>query len=257
MRDRCARPNVTTTKGVDAESLGADRFHGRRASGELGGLSVLAGGHRAPNTSGPLHGLSCDIVRVTRPSGWQDAARVVAVALALVVAVSCSDSNRADDEREPEPETEENDGSAAADDEQVVEAAYRDAAEARAEALAPPTPNPDHPALAETHTGPMLDQAREVATGLRAEGLAVRYPEDSELRIDVESVEFHGEDVAILDLCIVDDGERVDMDTGEVLAGGVFSGRVLATMERVDGRWKLAERELGEQQEGAGACAAD
>lgn len=251
--------NVITTKGVDAKSLGADRFHSRRASGELGGLSVLAGGHCAPRKSGAWYKRFHRGDRPRGPRNDRCIDRMAIVAAALALLVSCSESNRADDERTPESEAEEDDGSGAAGDteEEAVEAAYEEASQARIEALAPPTPDPDDPALAETHTGPMLEQVREVATGMRAERLAIRYPDDSERRVEVESVEFEDDDVAILELCIVDDGERVDLETGEVLAGGVFSGRVTAAMQRVDGRWKLAEREQGEQQEGTGACATE
>jgi hypothetical protein len=140
---------------------------------------------------------------------------------------------------------------------QAVIDAYRAAEEAAIAASAPPVPNPDHPDLLATHTGPMLEQRQDVFGGLRAIGRAIRYPPDSKYREEVESLEFDGEDVAILQVCAVDDGERIVVQTGEVIASGLSTGELTAAMQRVDGVWKLAERRKDREWEGEAGCAID
>lgn len=191
----------------------------------------------------------------------QAGALTMAFTLAAILMVACSDDNRADDRAErsdtTEPERETSQSTGDPDQDEAVISAYEEAFQARVEVLAPPRPDPDDPQLAETHTGPMLEQIREVALGLQVQGRAIRYPEDSQHQLEVESVAFRGEDIAILDVCAVDDGERIVVATGEVLAGGVFTGRITAAMQYVDGRWKLAETQQGEQQRGVTGCALD
>jgi hypothetical protein len=140
---------------------------------------------------------------------------------------------------------------------QAVIDAYLAAEEAAATASAAPAPNPEHPDLLATHTGPMLEQRQEVFGGLRANGWAIRLPEGSKYREEVRSVEFDGEDIAILDVCVVDDGERFVVDTGEVIASGVATVQWSAGMRRVDGGWKLAERREENRWEGEAGCALD
>lgn len=144
-----------------------------------------------------------------------------------------------------------------------VIAAYEDAVSAASEALAPPTPNPDLPALLATHTGPMLEQRQTVARGLAANGWAIRLPDGSRFRaeVDPESVEFDPDDpdVAFLTACSVDDGERFVVATGEPVAdsGGLVTIEFSVAMQRVDGVWKLAERREENRWEGEAGCAAD
>lgn len=135
-----------------------------------------------------------------------------------------------------------------------VRAAYEASSRAFIEAAAIPDPN--FPALAATHTGPMLDQRRGVLAALKADGRVVRYPTPSRYRIDVESVEIEG-DVATLEVCIVDDGETVVAATGEVVAGGLGTVQARAAMQRVDGTWRLAERRQEAEWEGITGCAID
>jgi hypothetical protein len=96
-----------------------------------------------------------------------------------------------------------------AEREEVI-AAYGDAVRAASKALAPP-PNPEDPDLLATHTGPMLEQRQMVASGLVANGWAIRLPEETRFRVEVEpeSVEFDPDDldVAFLTACSVDDGD--------------------------------------------------
>jgi hypothetical protein len=140
---------------------------------------------------------------------------------------------------------------------QAVTDALEAADDAFLAAAAPPVPNPDLPALIETHTGPMLEQRQEVVLGLRGNGWAIRLPEDSRLRLEVQSVEFDSDDVAILDVCAVDDGERFVVETGEVIAEGLFTVQSTDAMQRVDGVWKLAERREENRWEGEAGCAVD
>jgi hypothetical protein len=128
------------------------------------------------------------------------------------------------------------------------------------EALGSPTPDADHPELLATHTGPVLDRTVELAEEFRDEGLAFQCSEDSRLDIEVLSFEFgeFDDDEAVwLELCVVDDSERVVVETGEVVGGGLTAARVSDALRRVDGEWKLAERRVNEEWEGADECAVD
>jgi hypothetical protein len=190
---------------------------------------------------------------------------MVLVALALVlgglVAACGDDGGEEADSATSSTSIESSTTSTTADPEaaerQTVIDAYLAADEAAVAASAPPAPNPDDPDLLATHTGPMLEQRQEVFLGLRANGWAIRYPENSRYRVEVESVRFERADVAILDICAVDDGERVVVETGEVLSSGVGTVQATAAMQRVDGVWKLAERREENRWEGEAGCAAD
>jgi hypothetical protein len=139
-------------------------------------------------------------------------------------------------------------------DEAAVRAAYEAASQAFIDAAA--IPDPDHAALAATHTGPMLEQRRDTLLGLQADGRVIRYPTPSQYRIDITSVEIEG-DVARLIACVVDDGERVDAATGNVIASGVGTVEWRAALRRVEGRWLLAERLENQRWEGVAGCAAE
>lgn len=146
---------------------------------------------------------------------------------------------------------------------EAVVAAYEDAVHAASRALAPPIPDPEHPDLLATHTGPMLEQRQMVAEGLAAKGWAIRLPQDTRFRVeaDAESVEFApgDPDVAFLTACSVDDGERFVVATGEPVAdgGGLLTIEFSVAMQRVDGVWKLAERRAENRWEGEAGCALD
>jgi hypothetical protein len=193
-------------------------------------------------------------------SAQRGRARTVLASLVATVALvaGCSEPNRADDDRDREGTTDDSSASTTteenADRREVVEA-FGAAGDAFDEAAG--GPDPAYP-LDETHTGPMLEQARVIVEGLAADGLVLEYPPDSRLRESVTSVEFRGDDVAILEVCTVDDGRRVRQDTGEVVAGGGIS-TVWAdvAMERHDGTWKLAERRETDRRDGEGACDGD
>ena len=135
-----------------------------------------------------------------------------------------------------------------------VVAAYRAASDAFLEAAA--IPDPDFVALAETHLDPMLNQRRGVITELRFENRVIRLPEDSIHRIDPLSFELREPDVAVIEVCIVDDGERFDATTGALVTDGQpGTSRFEAALTRVDGRWLLTEQLLVEEWQGVAGCA--
>ena len=191
---------------------------------------------------------------------------VLGGALSLL-AVSCGggggDSEEAEDN--PRPTTTERETTTSTLDpeeaaRQEVIAAREAADEALLDAMAPPAPDPEHPAIAETYTGLMLDRMLDTANGLKRNGFAIRLPADSEHRVEVDSVRFDtvdGQEVAFLEVCTVDDSERFVVGTGEVLSEGVKTVAATEAMRRVDGTWKLAERRENENLEGVAGCAAD
>lgn len=137
-----------------------------------------------------------------------------------------------------------------------VEAAYDASSQAFIDAAAIPDPN--HAALTATHTGPMLEQRRNVLLALQADGRVIRYPANSQYRVEVDegTFELNG-DVATFDICGVDDGERVVVSTGEVVAGGVVTVEARVAMQRVEGGWRLAERQQLAEWEGVAGCAVE
>ena len=138
-------------------------------------------------------------------------------------------------------------------EEAAVRSAYEAASRAFIDAAA--VPDPSFPALAVTHTGPRWVQRRDVLLGLKADGRAIRYPEPSVYRIAIKSVEIN-DDVARLEVCGVDDGQRVVVASGQVLADGVLTVLAKAAMRKVDGGWRLAERVKEQEWEGVAGCAA-
>lgn len=182
----------------------------------------------------------------------------------LVVALSLSsqgcggddDASSSTTTRPSEPTTTTTDTSStstsASPDTAAVSSAYESASRAFIDAAA--IPDPDFPAIAATHTGPMLEQRRETLRALQLDHRIIRYPQPSEYRIDVEDVTVDGE-VARLTVCVVDDGERVNVDTGEVIASGTGTVRWTAAMQRVEGSWRLAERREEARWDGVAGCA--
>ncbi|HMG41403.1 MAG TPA: hypothetical protein VK611_08735 [Acidimicrobiales bacterium] len=190
-------------------------------------------------------------------------ATVLGGALSLVVSACSGDDN--DAEQQPRTTTTEADPTTttlnpeeAARNEVIT--AREAAADAWADALAAPAPNPDLPELVETFTGLMFDRLVETASGMERTGVAQRYPDDSQRRIEVESIRFEvvdGQEVAFLEVCTVEDSERIVVATGEVLDSGVRTYRAAEAMRKVDGVWKLAERRQDSREEGVTGCAVD
>lgn len=195
----------------------------------------------------------------------RSAARLlVLVALVLLSAAACSDddgdggavSSDSTTSTTTRPSTTTTMADPAAAIEAEVSEAYESSSRAFIDAAAIPDPN--LPALAATHTGPMYDQRRGVLLALQADGRVIRYPENSQYRVEIDedTIEVDG-DVARFEICGVDDGERVVAATGEVVAGGVVTVEARVAMQRVDGVWKLAERQQLAEWEGVAGCAVE
>lgn len=130
----------------------------------------------------------------------------------------------------------------------AVRAAYEAANRAFIDAAA--IPDPDFPAIEATHTGEMLQQTRDLLRALRADGRVIRYPPNSQFQIVIESVQTEG-DVSRLQFCAVDDGQRVDARTGQVISQGVVTARGDAALRLEGAAWKLAEQRFESRTEGA------
>ena len=186
---------------------------------------------------------------------------VLGGALSLL-ATTCSGDDTKNAEEEPRPTTPESTTTTLTPEEaakQEVVTAREAADEAQAEALSPPNPNPELPALEETHTGLMLERMKETADGLRIGGVASRRPADSQHHLEVDSIRFDkvdGQDVAFLEVCVVDDAERINVSTGAVLQSGLVTFKSTEAMKKVDGIWKLAERRQDSFEEGVAGCSA-
>ncbi len=141
-----------------------------------------------------------------------------------------------------------------ADVEQAVLDAYLAGWEAKRISNDPP--DPDFPGLAETHTGPALDQAVENRQAFERSGRVGRFPKDSiaETRAEVVSL---GSDEAVVRDCSVDDGQIVIAETGEVVNDLVATVLFEGLMVLEDGRWKLRSLKVVEEWEGVAGCATD
>jgi hypothetical protein len=188
----------------------------------------------------------------------------VALAVGLTALSACGgdDDDAADEDPSTTsaPETTTTTADATAAKEAAVREARQAADQARIESASPPEADPDDPKIAATHTGPMLEQWQQTTTGLKVNGWAIRYPEDSQHVVDVTSIRFgddDGQEVAFLEVCSVEDSDRIVVDTGEVLAGGLSTVKATEAMRKVDGVWKLAERREDDYQEGVAECAGE
>lgn len=192
-----------------------------------------------------------------QPSSTARSQRLLAALVALVVALgACSgddDGGEAASTTTTTTRSSTTSSTAPTEDEDdaVVRQAYEDANRAFIEAAAVPDPN--HPGIAATHTGPMLDQTRDVLAALQRDQRIIRYPANSQYRIVIEDVEIDG-DVALLKFCGIDDGERVDTRTGDVISSGVLTARGDAAMRLEGETWKLAEQSFSSREEGVAAC---
>lgn len=140
--------------------------------------------------------------------------------------------------------------------EDEVAAAYEAAAQAFRDAGT--IPDPDFPALLETHIDPMLNQRRGVLTQLQVNGAVFRFPEPSQHSIEVDSFELRDPTTAVIGVCLVDDGERYDAATGALLTDGQpGTTHFTAALTNVDGRWLLTEQLVDEEWLGVAGCAVD
>lgn len=189
---------------------------------------------------------------------------VVLVALVLLSAAACSDDDgdggAVSSDSATSTTTRPSTTTTTTDPTAVLEAEISEAYEVSSRAFidAAAVPDPNLPALAATHTGPMYEQRRGVLLALQADGRVIRYPENSQYRVEIDEDSFEVDgDVARFEICGVDDGERVVVATGEVVAGGVVTVEARVAMQRVDGVWKLAERQQLAEWEGVAGCAVE
>lgn len=115
-------------------------------------------------------------------------------------------------------------------------------------------PQPDSPRLAEYATGQQLEKVRNETRSNLEQGLALRPVPESIARSSVKVLEVSG-DTAQLQECAVDDGQLFRFTTGEVVDAEVVTQSVSATMQRVDGVWKLAAARLVQEWKGVAGCA--
>jgi hypothetical protein len=220
--------------------------------------------HEAPaeGLHGPRPGLP--IARPSRRRRWTATAATAACLVVLAAACSDGDDRQAAADVAGGGDNPTTTGettttlSARQQEEQAVREAHEAAIQARIDASAPPTPEPNFAALHETHTGPMLEDWVQDLEALAHNHTAIRYPENSQLRNEIESVTFddaNGQEVAYLEVCTVDDGERVSTVSGEVLAGGVRTVQSTVALRKESGVWKVAEVRENARGEGVVGCA--
>lgn len=126
-----------------------------------------------------------------------------------------------------------------------VRAAHEAAEQARIASSAAPLPDPELPALAETHTGEALAEWVRVTTRLQTLGLAMRYPAGSQRAVNLESVQVNDAgDQAELEVCTVSDGEVFMVAADKVVSSGLRTVRTAETMARRGETWRLAVREV-------------
>ena len=114
--------------------------------------------------------------------------------------------------------------------------------------------NPDHPGLREFATGSQLANVIEETTRRRDEGLALRRPDKSVARRSITIVSNDGHQASLQD-CAVNDGVVYRVASGEIVDDSVVTLSIEATLERIDGQWKVATTQLIQQWEGVAGCA--
>ncbi len=202
----------------------------------------------------------------TRTGRQRSARPTVALLVCLLVAAasSCSGDNEEADATPSQTTATERETTTTLDPEEAereaVVAAFDAAEQARIESAAPPSPNPDDPAIAATHTGLMLDSWTARVEGLQRAGAAYRLPDGSRYRVEVESVTFDeidGQEMAFLEVCTVTDSEQIVVATGAVITGGLKTVQSSAAMQEETGTWKLAEHRENVTLDGEAGCATD
>ena len=182
-----------------------------------------------------------------------------AVALALLLAGCGGSGEPAAGGEVPTPPTTASPASTSttvstAEIEQAVVDAYLTSWEAYHAASDPA--DPTSPALAETMTGPALEQAVESLEAFRITGRVGRFPEGSIAERHPEVVSLLGQEATVRD-CRVDDSQIVIAATGEVVNDLVGTARYEASMVAEDGRWKVRSLTVVEEWEGVAGCALD
>jgi len=122
-------------------------------------------------------------------------------------------------------------------EEAAVIAAYL--AEIDAFYLAANPPNPNHPALAETATGDLLEGLRQNLEDLAQEGTGIRRGAQT---TDHPRVTRIAPGAAIVEDCGVDGDVQFNVATGVIVDDSVITGKATARLIKVRDRWLVAEK---------------
>jgi hypothetical protein len=117
-------------------------------------------------------------------------------------------------------------------------------------------PDPDHPDLARYRTGQVREAAVEGTRERQSRGQAFRLPPNSiyEHRPTIVNVE---PTRAVVQNCVVDDGQLVDIASGTVLDGTIVSKLFVTTLDLVEDVWKVAGNSVVEEWPGVSGCASE
>jgi hypothetical protein len=138
--------------------------------------------------------------------------------------------------------------------EQEVLAAYLAGWEAKHRSNDPP--DPEFPALGETHTGPALEQVVENRKAFQLSGRVGRFPTNSVANREAEVISLEADEATVRD-CSVDDSQIVIAATGEVVNDLVATALFEGSMVVDDGRWKLQSLTVVDEWDGVAGCAVD
>jgi hypothetical protein len=116
-------------------------------------------------------------------------------------------------------------------------------------------PDPDHAGLWRYYAGVALERARTSIATNRTLGHAVRLPEHTRYAHDASVVDL-SDGVATVTDCAVDDSQLVVARDGTVLNDQVATSRARATLERVDGAWRVVDVTVLDRWEGVVPCVA-
>lgn len=84
--------------------------------------------------------------------------------------------------------------------------------------------------------------------------MALRRPDESVARRSITIVSNDGQKASLQD-CAVNDGVVYRVATGEIVDDSVVTLSIEATLERIDGHWKVATTQLIQKWEGVAGCA--
>lgn len=135
-----------------------------------------------------------------------------------------------------------------------VLAAYRGYWDAFLEANDPP--DETSPTLQTYATGEAYEAVFDATQTNRLGGQAVRLPEGSVSRREVEVVSLEADRASVRD-CAVDDAVVVDLDSGEVLDDDVVTRLATGELVREGGGWKVSFTRVEQTWEGAAGCAVE
>ncbi|MBI2169541.1 MAG: hypothetical protein HYU28_08590 [Actinobacteria bacterium] len=156
---------------------------------------------------------------------------VWALALCALVFGACGDSSAEDSASSSSSVATTTTFDRAAEEQAVIDA-YLAGLDAFYAAANPP--NPDHPDLAKTATGPLLAGVQKNLTELRDQGIGIRKGEATQNNPVVKRLQGRA---ALVEDCGVDGDVKFELSTDDVVDDSVISGLSLVKMIKRDGRW--------------------